>query len=173
MKDFIKKYQNHKLLTNLNIILASLVLAVWINFFLVDGTNIGQSLKASVLNSQIWTETADVYLKKIDNDIYLVTNKNIVDLNNFSISFSYNPENVEIFDISSQLWQVANLWENQGINSIILNIQSPVNLNRWDNILKVWVNKKIETTENLNILNANFSDSENNQFLLSTSGITF
>lgn len=173
MKDFIKKYQNHKLLTNLNIILASLVLAVWINFFLVDGTNIGQSLKASVLNSQIWTETADVYLKKIDNDIYLVTNKNIVDLNNFSISFSYNPEYVEIFDISSQLWQVANLWENQGINSIILNIQSPVNLNRWDNILKVWVNKKIETTENLNILNANFSDSENNQFLLSTSGITF
>ncbi|MDD2871312.1 MAG: hypothetical protein PHS49_04945 [Candidatus Gracilibacteria bacterium] len=173
MKDFIKKYQNHKLLTNLNIILASLVLAVGINFFLVDGTNIGQSLKASVLNSQIGTETADVYLKKIDNDIYLVTNKNIVDLNNFSISFSYNPENVEIFDISSQLGQVANLGENQGINSIILNIQSPVNLNRGDNILKVGVNKKIETTENLNILNANFSDSENNQFLLSTSGITF
>jgi len=39
--------------------------------------------------------------------------------------------------------------------------------------LKLNINKNEENPENINILNANFKDAEGEQFLFSTSGLTF
>ena len=72
MKDIIKKYHKHKLFTNLNIVLVSLVMAIWINYFLVDWTQIWQNLKASVLNTQVNENLSDISIENIDNSLYIV-----------------------------------------------------------------------------------------------------
>lgn len=173
MKDFIKKYQNHKLMTNINIILASLILAIFLNFFVIDSTNIWQSLKTSILNSKVWEEKADLYLQKIDNELFLVANKNMNNLDVLSLSLIYNPDNVSISEIRSELWEIANLWNEEWIKTIILSTDKAKNITRWERILKIVTSKKEEKSENINIVNANFTDSNKWQFLLSTSGITF
>ena len=173
MKDFIKKYQNHKMFTNINIVLASLILAIWVNFLLIDWTNISQNLKASVLNSQVWNELADIYLKNINWEIFLISNKNINNINSLSLSITYNPENTTVSEISSDFGEVLNLWNTPWMNSIILNAKSWKNIISWDKILKMSISKKNQNSENINILNANFSDTKKEQYLLSTSWITF
>ena len=82
MKDIIKKYHKHKLFTNLNIVLVSLVMAIWINFFLVDWTQIWQNLKASVLNTQVNENLSDISIENIDNSLYIVANRNMSKINN-------------------------------------------------------------------------------------------
>ena len=52
MKDFIKKYHNKKIIWNLWIVVASLVMAIGINFFVIDWSELWNNLKASVINSQ-------------------------------------------------------------------------------------------------------------------------
>jgi len=173
MKDFIKKYQNYKLFTNINIILASLVLAIWINFLLIDWTNIGQSLKTSVLDSQVGNKLADIYLQKTNNDIFLIANRNIKDINTLSLSLNYNPENLTITEMNSELWQIAKLWNTPWINSIIVSTKAPKDIKKGDTIIKIIYTKKLQISENINLVNANFSDVNNEQYLLSTSGITF
>ena len=79
MQDIIKKYHEHKLFSNLNIILASLVLAFWINFVLIDWTDLGKNLKASVLNSNTLENKSDISLEKNEDEIYVIVNKNIND----------------------------------------------------------------------------------------------
>ena len=65
MQDIIKKYQKYKFINNVNIILASLVLAIWINFLFLDWTNIWQSLKASVTGSNIQKNSSDLLIRTI------------------------------------------------------------------------------------------------------------
>lgn len=172
MKDFIKKYQNHKFMTNVNIVLASLVLATLLNVFVIDGT-IWQSLKTSILNSNVSNEKADVFIKKINNELFLVANKNMNNLNTLALSISYNPENITLSDIKSELWQIANISNTDWISSVILTTDKPKNIVKWDKLLQIITSKKEEKTENINIVNANFSDDNKGQYLLSTSGITF
>lgn len=173
MKDFIKKYQNHKLLSNINIVLASLVIALWINFFILDWTDIWKSIKTSVLNADIWVETADISIQKIDNDFFIVANKNISNMNSLSLGIIYNPENITISELSSDIWEVSNIWNTPWNNSIIIIANKTQNIKNWDKLMKIVANKKNETSENINLINANFTDSEKQQYLLSTSGITF
>ena len=49
MKDFLQKYHNKKTISNIGIVLTSLVLAFWINFLLIIG-----------LIDAIWTFTSEV-----------------------------------------------------------------------------------------------------------------
>lgn len=173
MKDIIKKYQNHKLFTNINIILASLVLAFWINFILIDWTDIWEYLKVSILNTQIIENKSDLYIEKQGNDFFVVSNKTINQVSNLSLSLAYNPENITIWDVSSSFWDVINLSNTDWISSIIFTADENTNINPWDKLIKLNIVKKEEKTENINILNANFKDINDQQFLLSTSWITF
>jgi len=174
MIDFIKRYQNNRMITNLNIVVLSFVLALWINFFVIDWTSFWKSLKASVLNSQ--TEVvikADVYLENDSDWLSLVTWKNISDLNNISVSFTYNPDNLEITEISSDIWEIVNIANNPWINSIILTTNQIKNIKSWEKLLSLKINKKESVSENINVINANFSDTNWQTYSLSTSGLTF
>jgi len=173
MQDILKKYKKKKIFTNINIILASLVLAIWVNMFLVDWTNLWQSLKASVLNAEIQNNKSDLSIEKINNNIYIVANKNISNIDSLSFSLSYNPENITIISIESKYWDILNLSNNPGINSIILTWKDSININKWDKLAIIKLNKKENNTENINILNANFKDKASNHYKLSTSWITF
>lgn len=173
MQDTLKKYRKNKITTNINIILASLVLAIWINFLLIDWTNIWQSLKTSVLNSEIQNNKSDLSIEKIENSIYIISNKKIEKLDSLSFWLSYNPENINIINIKSDLWDIINLSNTPWFNSIILSTTQANNINIWDKIAKLDISKVIEKTENINILNANFKDINQEKYSLSTSWITF
>ena len=163
----------NKLLSNLNIILASLVLAIWVNIFLIDWTNVGQNLRTSVLNSQTQEKLSDLSIQNDDWELYIVLNKEIKSLNTLSLSLTYDNENISIWEVSSNIWDVINLTNTPWISSIILTSEALANVKKWDRVMKIQINKIIEKSENLNIINANFYDINDEQFLLSTSGITF
>lgn len=173
MKDFVKKYQNHKFFTNLNIIVISLIIAIWINFFLIDGTDIGKNLKTSVLNIKINENKSDLYIEKNDNDFFIVSNKNINQITNLSFSLAYNPENISISNMNSSIWDITNLSNTPWMNLLLLTNKSLIDIKKWDKLIKLNIEKKNISAENINILNANFKDWNEQQFLLSTSWITF
>ena len=173
MKDIIKKYNKHKLFSNVNIVLASLVLAIWRNIFLVDWTNVWQSIKTSVLNSKTAEKKSDLSIENVDWYLYVVANKNVSSVSTLSLSLTYNPENVVVWEVSSNLWDIVNLTNTPWISSIILTSEAISDINIWDKLIKIVVNKSENKSENLNIINANFKDTNDEQFLLSTSGITF
>lgn len=174
MIDFIKKYQNNKLITNLNIIALSFVFAVGINIFLIDGTDIWKELKASILDAKVSsTVNADLYLQSSWENLYLVAWKNMSDINNLSISFVYNPENVSIKELNSNIWEVVNISNNPWISSIIITTNHIKNVANWEKVIEIKTTKKINKTENLNIINANFSDTNWQIYKLTTSGVSF
>jgi hypothetical protein len=62
MKDILKKYKKHIIISNIGIIAASFVVAIGVNFFLIDGTQIGQNLKANVIESIEAKNKADIFV---------------------------------------------------------------------------------------------------------------
>ena len=173
MQDILKKYKKYKVLTNLNIILASLVLAFWINYFLVDNTELWKNLKASILNSENNNIKSDISINKINNYLYISSNKKINSAKSLWLSIVYNPKNITINKIDSDKWDIINLSNNPWITTIIVNFKEPTNINIWDNFVKIDISKKDNTSENLNIINANFKDINSKVYQLSTSWITF
>lgn len=175
MSDFLKKYREKKIISNAWIIFTSLVLALWINFFLVDSTNFWQSLKADVLSSTTKEDLSNIYLIKNWNKIYLRNSKKMDNIDKLTINLSYNPENVEIKNISSNIdWiNILNLWNEPWINTLIITLSWSKNISSWVNILNIEINKKIEKTENLNIWWAYFIDTNGTNYDLTTSGISF
>ena len=161
------------LLGNLNIILASLVLAIWINFILIDWTNIWQNLKTSILNSEIQNNKSDLSIENLNWKLYIVSNKNISDLESLSFSLAYNPQNISINNIKSELWNITILSNTPWISSIILTTDKSVNINISDKLWIINLSKKELKNENINILNANFKDNNSEHYNLSTSWITF
>lgn len=173
MKDFIKKYHNKKLIWNAWIILTSLVLALWINFFLIDSTSMWKTLKTSVLDSWVTETKADLYIENNENNIIVKNSKQIVSPKTLSLSLTYNPLELEIKNISSKLWEITILWEkNSGFETVLLNTQNS-DIKSNENIIEIEINRLLEKSTGLNMINANFKDSTWEQYNLSTSGITF
>ena len=102
MKDILKKYKKHKKFTNIGIVVTSLVLAVWFNLFVIDTSDFGNSMRASVLETKIENNRADIYGELSENTINVFSSKNMNDVKNISLSFTYNPNNVEI--VSNDTW---------------------------------------------------------------------
>lgn len=173
MQDILKKYRKNKILSNLNIVLASLVLAFWINFILIDWTNVGQNIKSSVLNSEIQNNKSDISIEKLNDNIYVTANKNISKVESLSFSLTYNPDNIIITDIKSEFWDIVNLANTKWINSIILTSLKETDIKIWDKLSIINITKKDNKSENINIINANFKDINSEHYSLSTSWITF
>jgi len=174
MKDIFKKYRRHNLISNLWVLAASLVLAFGINVFLIDGTQIGQNLKANVLQP-ISTETqADIFLQKEWENFVVKNSKNINNALNISFSLIYNWENTNISEITSAYGNIIELQNEPGINLIIVNLDADTNIKAGQEIIKFNASKKDEIkAENINIINANFKDTTEELYFLSTSWITF
>ncbi len=173
MKDFLKKYHKRKLTSNLFIVVAALIMAFAINFMLIDGTNFWKNLKTSVLDIKNNEKKADIFLQEINKKIHLKNSKNIENMTSFSISISYNPENIELKNIKSNLWEVSILWDkNDWIINIILN-SNWKNLNINEDILEIDIEKKVEKQVWINLVNGNFTDKTGEKFELTSSGIVF
>jgi hypothetical protein len=174
MKDIFKKYKKHKLLSNIWVVAASLVLAFGINVFLIDGTQVGQNLKANVLQPISQEESADIFVIKQWSSFVLKSSKNINNPVNLSLSLIYNWENINISELTSQFWDIVTLQNEPWINSMIVNMKTWTNVKANEDIIKFLAEKQDETkVENINVINANFKDNTNELYFLSTSWTTF
>lgn len=173
MKDILKKYKNSILISNTWIIVTSLIVALWINFFIIDWTSLWTNLKTSILNANSVENKADIYLENTENKMILKANKDMKAIKNISLSITSNPENVIIKNILNTENQIVNIWNEDWINSVILNFNNSKNINSWETILEFDTEKKTQKSENINIINANFTDETWEMYNLSTSWITF
>lgn len=174
MQDIISKYNKHKIISNLWILVTSIIVALWINFLLIDWTEIWQNFKASVLGvNDNGNETkSDIFFEQNGEKTILKTSKNMKNVKSISLSMVYNPENIEINNLVNNNNQITNIGNEDWIKSIIINFDNAVNINENDNILEFSVQKKGNKTENINIVNANFTDDTWEIYMFSTSGIS-
>ena len=173
MKDILKRYKKHKKITNVGIIVTSLVLAIWFNLFIIEGSDFGKSMRANVLEAKNQNNRSDIYWEYSENIIKVYSNKDMNNVKNLSLSFTYNPSNVEIISKSSSSAEILELSSENGINTILLNYSPEKNITK-NNVIFSINTKKIESvSEQINIFNANFTDKSWETYLLSTSGITF
>jgi len=172
--DILKKYNKKKKINNLTIIWLSLVVALWVNFFILNNSNLQNNIKSNILESEKKENISDIFLEKNENKLVLKTSKDIADINSLSLSFVYNPENIKIEDIipklnSDIIKNISDDW----IASIIINYNDTYNIKAWENILSLKFNKINKQTENINIINSNFTDKNGQTFELTNSSLSF
>ena len=172
MKDIFKTYNKQKKISNIWIIVTSLALAIWVNFFVIDGSNLWDTMKANVLEVKTQNELADIYPEINGNFIDIYANQNMNNVKNIAISFSYNPNNVWVLSINS-IDEIIALSYEKWIQSLLVNYSEQTDILAWDKILTIETIKHKSQSEQLNIFNANFTDLSGENYLLSTSGITF
>ncbi len=173
MKDFLKKYHNKKTISNIGIVLTSLVLAFWINFILIDWTQVWNNLKTSVLDIENNEIKSDLYIENWVNNVNIKNSKDMQQVKNISLWLTYNPNEVEITSIKSKFWEIVSLWEkNTWYDTILINIE-PQNISKQDILFEIETRKLIEKSTQINMINANFSDNSDEKYNLSTSWITF
>ena len=174
MKDVIGKYSKRKKMSNIGIIVSSLIIALSINFLVLDWNNLTNSLKTNIMESKEIDNKAELYLENNNWILTLNTSKNLNNIKNITLSFIYNPENVEIVELISSLnSSISNFSNVDGITTVIIDFPIPVTFNINEQVLKVNINKIENISEQLNIINANFMDIDNETYLPTTSGITF
>lgn len=151
----------------------SLVLAIGINIVIND-TSIGQQLQVSVINSWENSKVWDIYLKLNNEYIEIISSKNLQNIKSFSATISYNPTNINIKNINSlNWWNVINQANEEWLNTIIINFPNTINLKNWDKIWNIVSEKMQQWVGTINIINANFTDSNNQVYMLSSSWIEY
>lgn len=174
MKDILKKYKKHIIISNIGIIAASFVVAIGVNFFLIDGTQIGQNLKANVIESIEAKNKADIFVYQEWNTFSIQNSKIMNEVESVSLSIIYNGENLSISDIHSSYGSIDKLENEEGVHSLILNLKPQVSLEKNTKIVEFQATKNTNNqTEHINIVNANFKDAPGSIYSLSTSGISF
>jgi hypothetical protein len=173
MIDIIKKYRKHNHMKNAWIVATSLVLAFGINFLVTD-SSLGQKLQISVINSWENTTNWDIYLQKNENGMSLIASKDMLKVKSLSLSIAYNPTSLKIDSINSVIdWNLINQENDKWLITLVLNTKIPVEIKKWESILTIMATKSLEKIENLNIINANFTDISDQVYLLSSSGVEY
>ncbi len=178
MKDYLKKYSQEKIFSQISIIWVSFTLALWIYFFIWD-TQVGKLIKTNVneaknIESNLW----DVSLEKdttSSGQILVKSNRNMSQVKAFSITFTFNQENLTIKSMDSLLdgGSLQNISNEPGIATVFLQYDAPRNIKKWDYLMLMKTTRKKDILEYLNMINANFRDANSENYLLSTSGVDF
>jgi hypothetical protein len=130
-------------------------------------------MKANILEVKTQNQQSDIYAALNNNNVDIFSNQNMSDVKNISMSLSYNPNNVGILLIEDDTYDLIRLSDDKGIQSVLINYTPEKNISAGDKLFSVETSKLNQTSEQLNIFNANFTDSQGENYLLSTSGITF
>lgn len=177
-----KQFRKQKIFNQLFFVFWALVMAFWINSFVLNW-DFWDNLKTNILeknntikNSNTIEVKSDIYIEK-ENDITKIKVwKKIDNVTSLSFALVYNPEAVEIQDIISNIKEVKllKLQNEKGTTTLILNFDEPQTIQAWKNLLDLYISKKVlKTTQHINIINSNFTDSTNSKYELTTSWITF
>ncbi len=173
MKDILKKYNKKKHIQNIWIIVTSLALAIWVNYFIFNNDEISKNLKTNVNEAIVEEKKADLYIENSTNTYSVKAWQDMNNVENISFSLTYNSENIKIDEMNwwNDNIDLMNLSNYPWVNTIVINIEKPINIKKWKEIINFKIKKLNEVNENINIISANFTDSEWETFLLSTSGI--
>jgi hypothetical protein len=175
-----KQFKKQKLFSQVAFVFFALVVGFWINSFVLNWQYWNQ-LKTSILelNKKIENK-ADIYFKKIDKDFKSILKinvwKEISQVKDLSLSLIYNPEELDIQDIFSKIkWAKLSRIENEKwVITLIINFEEIQNIKVWTNLIELYVSKtKEKTTQNINIINSNFTDWTWINYELTTSWIIF
>jgi hypothetical protein len=158
MMDFLKKYKKKQTIWTLGVVAMSLVLAVWINIFVLSGSGLEQNLQASVLNYKGNTIKSDVYLDKQDNKLGLYSNTAIKQVKSLSVSLVYNAESLEISNFKSNLGTITPLSHTAGISTILVTFPKALDISNTSQILTADITKNNNQLEQVNMIQANFTD---------------
>lgn len=169
MTDILNKYNKQKKFSNISIVVTSLVFAIWVNVFLFDDTNLVKNLKASAIQSNEFSQSSDLYLEQEAVYFSLFSSKNMTNVKNVTFSVVYNPENINILKTNG----LQLISRSAGISTYILQFDEPKNIIKGEKIALLEINKNKNKTENVNIVEANFTDNSGNTYTLSTSWVTF
>lgn len=175
MDDIISKYKKQKKIRTISIITASFLLAISLNVYL-STSELWKTLKTSVIENS-WSEKSqsDLYLEAQNSIISVKSSKNMSLVKNISFSFIYNWENIELKD--TLLWKydasVQKLADTKWQYTLNLEFKNPTDIKTWEEILKIVLEKNSTLTENINLVQANFTDSEKNSFSLTTSWVQY
>ncbi len=172
-KDFLKKYKKSKIISNITIIIISIIIAFAINFLVLDKSNFWNNIKTSILDIKNQQNKADLFFKKNNNQIILKNSKILNNTKSLSFSLIYNPENIEIKSINCNSNNLIKIENTPWIKAIIVNYNNPINITKNTHICKINILKKQIKSEQLNLINSNFTTKTWETFLLTTSGITF
>lgn len=174
-----EQFKRQKLFQNITFVFVALTIGFGINEFMLDW-DLGKNLQANLLQSQSPQEhKANIYLQTIQwakNDvIQLKVWKNISNVKTLSLSLVYNPDVVSLADIFSNIpsLELSPLQNEPWIATLILTFSEAQNITQWKNILNFYVSKNKKITQHINVINANFTDTENINYELTTSGIAF
>ncbi len=172
-KNFLKKYENKKRLSNITIIVLAIIIAFSINFFIIDNSQTWINLKTSVLDTKNIVNKADLYIEKNNsNSIILRNSKNLKNTKSLSFSLIYNPENLNIKKIKCNSNDLIKIENQAWIKAIIINYNKDINIQANTKICNINIEKKNNNPEEINLINSNFTDKTWETFLLSTSWIT-
>ncbi len=172
--NIFKKYKNYKKKNTAFIIFASLILAIWINVFLSFDQNIWNYLQADILQANKKNNIWDIFLEKKDNKIILKAGKKLDSVENISLSLVYNPDNIALKGVFEKENENIDIFSNTPwISTILISFTQAKTINSWDEIISFDFVKNVWKTENINIINANFTDSNNKTFDLTTSSFQF
>lgn len=173
-KDFMKKYNRQRIASNIWVVVTSLVLALWINFYLLDQTEIWQNLTASILNVNQNETRANLYLENNSSKILLKSSATLQQPVSLSVTLVYNPENLEINGVTTNFWDASFLWEmGTWFDTVLLIMNGTRDIYAGDTVLEIFYSKKVEGSVGLNMLNANFVDANEEQYSLTTQWVTF
>ena len=178
-----KQFKKQKIFRQVSFVFAALVVAFGVNAFVLDW-DFWKSLKTNVLEA--WKQAtgnieskADIYLEKVsgveNNVMKLKSGKQMDSVKTLSLWIIYNPEAVELQDMFSNIsWLELSRIENEKwIATLILTFSEPTTIQKWKDILNFYISKSEQTTQHINIINSNFTDSTNTNYQLSTSWLAF
>ncbi len=178
-----KQFKKQQIFRQVSFVFAALVVAFWVNAFVLDW-DFGNSLKTNVLEA--WKQAtntteqkADLYLENTNwtenNVIKLKSGKQMDNVKTLSLWIIYNPEIVKLQDIFSNIngLELSRIENEKWIATLILTFSQATHILKWKDIINFYVSKNEETTQHINIINSNFTDSTNTNYQLSTSWIAF
>jgi len=172
-KNFLKKYENKKRISNITIIVLAIIIAFSINFLIIDNSKTWTNLKTSILDAKNISHKADLYIEKNNsNSIILKNSKILNNIKSLSYSLIFNPEKLKIKDIKCNSNNLIKIENQAWIKAIIINYNK--NINIWANtdICNINIQKENNSSQEINLINSNFTDKTGETFLLSTSWIT-
>jgi len=175
MKDLFKNYHKHRVLSNISIIWMSFLLALSINFVLVWNPST-QSLKASVIDAVIDAtqreSISDLSATVSGNTLEIMWNTDMNSVSELSLSLAYDGESLEIESFSTETNATITEIENEAwYRTILLSFESPLDISAGWKLMSTSLSKLSEETSYINMIQTNFTDSEGQIFLLSSSGV--
>lgn len=175
MDDFFKRHKKRKMMEHSIIALSAFVFALWIHALLMTN-NIQTWLQASLLwtDMQSTQKEADLSLAYENSSIKLFTQKNIDDLSSLSFSILMNPESwsLDLENIQSPYMDLQIENNTPGVYFINIFLDTDQSLVAGTEILTFPYTQLNDEAQYFNLIEANFTDSSGEKYLLSTTWTT-